>query len=171
MPKRIITVLIVLLILALAMYFVPCPRFIEFRSNCVVVDRQGNVLSDEGEIFLKGIYYHYLFQEDTFQLTDLELPTVDVIKPLDDRCAIHDAPRGYDFIWIPCGFLYTDPNGKPDDVDLEFANIFTHPDFPYLIFQYGDMNTGKYFVSTNTNAPTPVEMLKEFCLYQENLPN
>lgn len=178
MNKRVTIVLIVFLLLALALYFVPWPRCIEFRSTCVEVDRQGNILSDEGEIIFEGTYYHYLFQRDTFQLTHLELPSVEVISTIEysngPPCVL-DSPKGYDFIWTVCSFEAPNPSATSRKTETKFAAFFTHPDFSYLVFEYSDNNQesipARYFVTTGEDDPNPVDMLKEFCLYLEKQPN
>lgn len=174
MAKRIGIILLAVLLAGLLLYYVPLPRTVEFHSPCVEVDRQGNILSNEGEILLKGTYYHYLFQPDTFSLTSLEIPGAEVVSSVEYNNGpphIMNSPKGYDFIWFVHGVNVSCTAYRPRTTDIHYISFFTHPDFPYLIFDYNNHDELKYYITTNNGAPDPVSMLKEFCLYQENSEN
>lgn len=62
-----------ILLIALALYYLPLPTQVAYTLHGAEVDRDGNVINS-GTLVIQGRIYDYLFQTDKFQLTHLELP-------------------------------------------------------------------------------------------------
>lgn len=167
-PAKFITVMLVaFLIIGLSLYCIPWPTEIAVRSTCVEVDRKGNILSDEGKIVLEGTYYNYLFQQDRFELTHLELPNVEVarIMTFNDGgpVPIMEIQNNNSFLYIPCGYYERKDVGTPLHDSTHFGSIHTNLDFQYLLFVDNNEEI-HYYVTTAADDPSPAEILEEFGL-------
>ena len=165
--KRIILLTILgLILLSLLLYYIPLPVYISLASPGAEVNDSGKIIA-EGQIVLEGWRFNYLLQNDTFLLTRLELPNLDILDPINfdnGPAIILNGPKGTDFIWFPCGFLLPSSNGNENEADRQFANISATPDFRYVALSYGGTPTPRIFVTTDADDPTPVEILTEFFL-------
>ena len=162
--RNILIVSIIIVLLVLALYYIPCTEYIEIRSTCTEVDREGMTLS-EGEFVLEGIYYKYLFQQDMFKLTELRLPNIEILGSVEFDSGTPEimfGPTGTDFIWIPCGLTIPRNNGKLDEIEHVFGTISTYSDFQQMVIRIGDTNTSRFFVFLGQSNSTPGELLNEF---------
>lgn len=163
MLKRILCIILVAIILGIALYFIPWRTEIRIHTTGAEVDSQGNILT-EGEFVLEGWHCNYLFQQDTFEITSLELPNIGQpnFQIRGQQIMITDGkniPSGTVFYSIYAFFYDPDTNGA------ESAKICFPLDFQYALFRLGDNSPGsRIFVTTGSDDPSPVEMLKEFYL-------
>ncbi len=154
----IIIVLVGVMLLGLAVHHIPIPRQIDVLLPGAEVTKEGTVIKD-GVISLEGIYYDYLFQDDRFNATNLELPNIEVdsmIEFSNGHPHVINGPMEADFIWTTLGF-YT-----PNSIDSNFANVFTHSDFNYMLLIITGQSEPRYYIASGPNDPSYLEILQEF---------
>lgn len=142
-------VIIALIILALALYFVPWPERMELSMDGAKVDKQGNVIT-EGEIVVEGWQYHYLFQSDKFRLTKIELPGVEVKSIIEVQGDSGFYPWFRDL--ISAGVCF----GVQGD-DYWTSNIITTESYDFLaIYKIG---SSYVFIGAAEGTPNYAEIL------------
>ena len=97
-PKKIaILAAIAIVLIFLFLYFLPWPTKIEFTAPGAEVDSNGNVITS-GTMVIQGWKYNFLFRDDLFRLTRLELPGLDAVSVLRLNYPLYEmypAPGNY----------------------------------------------------------------------------
>ena len=97
-PKKIaILAAIAIVLIFLFLYFLSWPTKIEFTAPGAEVDSNGNVITS-GTMVIQGWKYNYLFRDDLFRLTRLELPGLDAVSVLRLNYPLYEmypAPGNY----------------------------------------------------------------------------
>ena len=97
-PKKIaILAAIAIVLIFLFLYFLAWPTKIEFTAPGAEVDSNGNVITS-GTMVIQGWKYNYLFRDDLFRLTRLELPGLDAVSVLRLNYPLYEmypAPGNY----------------------------------------------------------------------------
>lgn len=151
-------IVFVLIILGLILWLVPYPERVELVMHGGEVDRQGNELVS-GDIVLKGWRYHYLFQEDRFKATYLELPGFEIYDVWNNEANIiyHMKPLPEDLRQIHI-VVWT----KPAYEDSDSIYIFTTDDYDFLTFLVP--NTKQLFVGSTEQVTDYVQILNKCML-------
>lgn len=140
-------IVLILIILGLVLWLVPYPERVELVMHGGEVDRQGNELVS-GDIVLKGWRYHYLFREDRFKTTYLELPGFEIYDAWDNEAYIiyHMKPLPEDLRQIPI-VVWT----KPAYEAFDSIFLFTTDDYDFLTFLVP--STKQLFVGSTEQIP------------------
>lgn len=157
-PKGIvILILIGILLLALALYFIPWPERMELQMNGAKVDTQGNVIT-EGEIVVEGWRYHYLFQSDKFRLTKIELPGVKIKWIVDVQGDSGFSPWPRELISTGlCFLVQNDDYWRPD--------IITTEDYDFVVIH--EYRNNYVFIGTAEGTPDYVQILDRCYLLED----
>lgn len=130
-----------ILLLALALYYLPWPTHIQCSMPGAEVDLEGNVIAS-GVMGIEGWVYNYLFQHDEFKLTHLELPNRQV-------------GQIYDLSYF-LGKMYPYSDIYMTNARIELSEYTSKNDYTAHIFLSEDQScwvtvvTGRIFVGTTT---------------------
>ena len=155
----VILCLIGVLLLGLALYYIPWPERVEFHSTGAELDRTGNIIA-EGDYVVEGWRYHYLFKSDEFRLTHLQLPNVELGEPDDFSWTISPFWTGttvestHSVLW------------NSELLDIEHIDIWTTSSYDFFVIMPCD-GTERLYIGTEEGSEVYRDIL-EMCWLLED---
>jgi len=159
-PKGIVILVVIgILLLALALYLIPWPERVSFRTTGAEIDRYGNV-KGEGEYVVEGWRYHFLFKRDEFRLTHLQLPNIELGEPDDYSSTISPFSQNSNVETTHC-VLWNSKQQK-----IEPIRIWTTSNFDFFVIMPIHSNE-RLFIGAEEGLEAYLEIL-EMCWLLED---